>query len=77
MGLLFESRGQFGLGYRTLASMANQAAAAAISYTAGIVDTSLAPVYDDSLTRNNVTVTNQSTGYTQQAILTCSPYARG
>ena len=50
--------------------MANQAAAATISYTAGILDPSLAPVYDDSLTRNNVTVTNQSTGYTQQAILT-------
>jgi hypothetical protein len=70
MGLLFESRTQFGLGYRTLASMANQAAAATISYTAGILDPSLAPAYDDQLTRNNVTVTNQSTGYTQQAILT-------
>ena len=33
MGLLFESRTQFGLGYRTLTSMANQSAAAAISYT--------------------------------------------
>jgi hypothetical protein len=70
MGLLFESRTQFGLGYRSLTSMANQAAAATISYTANRVDPSLAPVYDDSLTRNNVTVTNQSTGYTQQSILT-------
>jgi hypothetical protein len=70
MGLLFESRTQFGLGYRALTSMTNQAAAATISYTGGILDPSLAPVYDDSLTRNNVTVTNQSTGYTQQAILT-------
>lgn len=69
MGLLFESRTQFGLGYRTLTSMANQSAAATISYTAAILDPSLAPVYDDSLTRNNVTVTNY-TGYTQQAILT-------
>ena len=69
MGLLFESRTQFGLGYRALTSMANQAAAATISYTAGILDPSLAPVYDDSLTRNNVTVTNQSSGYTQQSIL--------
>jgi hypothetical protein len=69
LGLLFESRTQFGLGYRTLTSMANQAAAAAISYTGGILDTSLAPAFDDSLTRNNVTVTNW-TGYTQQAILT-------
>jgi hypothetical protein len=70
MGLLFESRTQFGLGYRSLTSMANQAAAATISYTAARIDPSLAPVYDDSLTRNNVTVTNQSSGYTQQAILT-------
>jgi hypothetical protein len=69
MGLLFESRTQFGLGYRTLASMANQTAAATISYTGGILDPSLAPAFDDSLTRNNVTITNW-TGYTQQAILT-------
>jgi hypothetical protein len=69
MGLLFESRTQFGLGYRTLASMANQAAAATISYTAATVDPSLSTAYDDQLTRNNVTVTNW-TGYTQQAILT-------
>jgi len=70
MGLLFESRTQFGLGYRTLTSMANQAAAASISYAANRLDPSLAPAFDDSLTRNNVTVTNQSSGYTQQAILT-------
>ena len=73
MGLLFESRTQFGLGYRSLASMANQAAAAAISYTAGILDLSLAPVFDDAQIRNNVTVVNQSTGYTQQALLTAGP----
>ena len=72
MGLLYESRARFGLGYRTLASMANQAAAAVISYTANRVDPSLAPAFDDSLTRNNVTVTNW-TGYTQQAILTAGP----
>ena len=69
MGLLFESRTQFGLGYRSLTSMANQAAAATISYTAARVDGSLAPAFDDQLTRNNVTVNNW-TGYTQQSILT-------
>jgi hypothetical protein len=68
-GLLFESRGQFGMGYRSSASMANQAVAATFSYTAATLDQSLAPVYDDQLTRNNVTVTNW-TGYTQEAILT-------
>src|SRR6478752_1509804 len=70
MGLLFESRTQFGLGYRSLTSMANQAAAATISYTAATLDPSLTTAFDDALTRNNVTVTNQSSGYTQQAILT-------
>lgn len=68
-GLLFESRGQFGLGYRSNASMANQAAAATFSYTAAVLDASLAPTYDDQLIQNNVVVTNW-TGYTQQAILT-------
>jgi hypothetical protein len=70
MGLLFESRTQFGLGYRSLTSMANQAAAATISYTAATLDPSLTTAFDDALTRNNVTITNQSSGYTQQAILT-------
>jgi hypothetical protein len=69
MGLLFESRTQFGLGYRSLTSMANQAAAATISYTAATLDPSLTTAFDDQQTRNNVTVTNW-TGYTQQAILT-------
>jgi hypothetical protein len=68
-GLLTESRGQFGLCYRGNASMANQAAAATFSYTAAVLDASLAPAYDDQLIRNNITVTNSSTGYAQQAIL--------
>jgi hypothetical protein len=70
MGLLFESRTQFGLGYRSLTSMANQAAAATISYTAATIDPSLTTAFDDQLTRNNIVVVNQSTGYSQQAILT-------
>jgi len=68
-GLLFESRSQFGLGYRSSASMANQAAAVVLPYTAGLLDPALAPVFDAQLTRNNITVTNW-TGYTQGAILT-------
>jgi hypothetical protein len=71
-GLLFESRGQFGLGYRSSASMANQPVSAVFSYPAATLDPALAPTYDDSLTRNNVVVTNW-TGYTQQAILTAGP----
>jgi hypothetical protein len=68
-GLLFESRSQFGIGYRANASMADQAAAVSLAYTAGVLDPALQPAYDDSLTRNNVTVTNY-TGYTVQSVLT-------
>jgi hypothetical protein len=71
-GLLFESRSQFGLGYRSNASMGNQAAAATFSYTAALLDPALEPAYDDQLTKNNITVTNW-TGYTQGAILTAGP----
>jgi len=73
MGLLFESRGQFGLGYRCLNSMTDQSADATFNYAgAPGIDPSLSPVYDDSLTRNNVTITNW-TGYSQQAIITTGP----
>lgn len=69
VGLLYELTDNFGLGYRSNASMLNQAAAVVINYNAGILDPSLAPVYDNQLTRNNITITNW-TGYSQQAILT-------
>lgn len=73
MGLLFESRTAFGLGYRCLNSMTDQTADAAFNYAgAPGIDPSLAPVYDDALTRNNVTITNW-TGYSQQAIITTGP----
>jgi hypothetical protein len=73
MGLLFESRSQFGLGYRCLNSLANQSAGATFNYAgAPGIDPSLSPVYDDALTRNNVIITNW-TGYSQQAIITTGP----
>jgi hypothetical protein len=68
-GLLYETKDQFGLGYRTNASMANQVVSVTFNYTAAVIDASLAPAYDDQMTRNNITITNW-TGYTQQAILT-------
>jgi hypothetical protein len=68
-GLLYELRDQFGLGYRTNASMANQAAQFVLNYAGQTVDPDLSPSYDDQFTRNNITVSNW-TGYTQQAILT-------
>lgn len=68
-GLLYELRDQFGLGYRTNASMANQTPDLTLSYTAATIDANLEASYDDQLTRNNITIQNW-TGYTQQAILT-------
>ncbi len=68
-GLLYETKDQFGLGYRALASMANQSVAVTFNYASAILDPSLAPTYDDSLTRNYIQVTNW-TGYTQGAVLT-------
>lgn len=71
-GLLYELRDQFGMGYRTNASMANQQVQFALNYAAATVDQDFAPAYDDQLTKNNITVQNW-TGYTQQAILTAGP----
>lgn len=71
-GLLYELRDQFGMGYRTNASMANQQVQFTLNYASATVDQDFAPSYDDQLTKNNVTVSNW-TGYTQQAILTAGP----
>lgn len=68
-GLLYETRDQFGLGYRSNASMANQAVAVTLSYSGSVIDTGLQPTYDDQLTKNNITITNWD-GYVQQSILT-------
>jgi len=71
-GLLYELRDQFGMGYRTNASMANQQVQFTLNYSAATVDQDFSPAYDDQLTRNNITVSNW-TGYTQQAVLTAGP----
>ena len=68
-GLLYETRDQFGLGFRANASMISQTSALSLNYAAAVVDQDLTPTYDDQLTKNNVTVTNWD-GYAQQAILT-------
>jgi len=68
-GLLYETTGQFGLGYRTLASMQNQAAALTISYTSGALGAPLTPTYDDQLLRNQWTVQNTPTNYSVTAQL--------
>jgi hypothetical protein len=71
-GLLSESRTKFGLCYRTLKSMADQAVALTLSYSAATLSGELGPVYDDQLTRNDVTVTNW-TGGTYESVLTVGP----
>lgn len=68
-GLLFETTSQFGLGYRTLASMQNQAAQVIISYSAGVLGAPLTPTYDDQLIHNQWTVQNTPTGYSVTAQL--------
>jgi hypothetical protein len=68
-GLLYETTGQFGLGYRTLASMQNQAAALTLSYTSGALGAPLTPTYDDQLIRNQWTVQNTPTNYSTTAQL--------
>ena len=67
-GMLFETRDGFGLGYRTLASMQNQAAAVTVSHSSGALGAPLTPTYDDALLRNQVTVTNWD-GYAATATL--------
>ena len=68
-GLLSESRDQFGLTYRTLGSLQNQAVSATLNYAGGVLGATLAPVYDDQLVKNQWTVTNTD-GYAAQATLT-------
>lgn len=60
-GQQYEPRTCLGLGYRTLASMLNQAAAVTLDYSLAELGgtsggTLLEPVYDDRYTRNDVTV---------------------
>lgn len=68
-GLLFESRDQFGLEYRTLGSLQNQSSPVTLNYGGGVLGAPLAPVYDDQLVKNQWTVTNTD-GYAAQATLT-------
>lgn len=64
-GQIYEPRQCLGLGYRTLASMLNQAPAVTLDYSQGEPggagddpsDSGLDPTYDDQLTRNDWTVT--------------------
>jgi hypothetical protein len=67
-GILFETRTQFGLGYRTRASLTDQSSALTLNYAAQQLFTSLQPVNDDALVRNDVTLTNYD-GYAVRVYL--------
>jgi Putative Ig domain len=56
-GLIYEPRTCVGLGYRTLASMCNQAPAVTLDYGQAQLAGSLEPTDDDQLTVNDITVT--------------------
>lgn len=65
MGMIYEPRQALALGYRTLASLTNQAPKATLVYTQAVLggtgQNPLAPTYDDQYTRNDITATRSST----------------
>lgn len=72
-GLLSETTSQFGLTYRTLASIQNQGSQATIDYSGGSqagsqLGAPLTPTYDDALLKNQWSVTNYD-GYVATAQL--------
>ncbi|HEY2057488.1 MAG TPA: hypothetical protein VGH57_03850, partial [Amycolatopsis sp.] len=67
-GQLFETRSQFGLGYRTKASMTDQSPALTLNHAARQLFTSLTPVNDDTLTHNDIVLTNYD-GYAVRVYL--------
>lgn len=67
-GLLFETRNQFGLGYRARSTLVNQSPAVTLDYAAQQLNAPLSPFTDDSLIRNDVTLTNYD-GYAVRAYL--------
>lgn len=56
-GQLFETRDQFGMGYRTRVNMQNQTAVVVLNYATAMLAQALNPTYDDQLTRNYITLT--------------------
>jgi hypothetical protein len=67
-GLLYETRSQFGLGYRTRATLKDQASQLTLNYAAQQLSAPLQPAVDDALIRNDVTLTNYD-GYAVRTYL--------
>jgi hypothetical protein len=68
-GLLYETKDQFGLGYRCMTSMQSQSVAVTYNYTASTIMPTLTPTWDDLLIHNDIIVVNYD-GYSIEAILT-------
>jgi hypothetical protein len=71
-GILGESRGTLALKYRTRLSMCNQAATAAIDYSAGELAPPFAPTDDDRFTVNDITLSRHG-GSSYRAVLESGP----
>ncbi len=68
-GLLYETKDQFGLGYRSQSSMVAQAVAVTFNYATGTIAQQLTPTFDMSLVHNDVIVTNYDS-FSVESILT-------
>jgi hypothetical protein len=73
LGLMFERRDTFGLGYRTRVSLQNQAPSVVLDYAAGQLSPPLTPTNDDQLTRNDVVATRANGGTSYEAIQATGP----
>jgi hypothetical protein len=78
VGMMFEPRQALALGYRTRASLQNQAAAAALDYSTDGLTGLLTPTEDDQYTKNDVTATRAyvaggGTGSSSEAVITEGP----
>lgn len=69
-GLITDPRQTLALGYRTRASMYNQAAAVTLNYTAAHLSPPIEPTEDDRFTANDVTATRTYGGSSSRQILT-------
>jgi hypothetical protein len=69
-GILSEMKGDFGLAFRTRASMYNQTAALDLNYSTGQVSPPLEPTDDDQQTRNDVTLTRDGGANAEAQLLT-------
>ncbi|WP_330242018.1 hypothetical protein [Streptomyces sp. NBC_00525] len=67
-GVMFESRDELGLAYRTVASQYNQSAALALDFEGGHLLNQFKPSYDDQDVFNDVTVTRQGGGVARYEI---------